>query len=215
MLELTENMLKNIIPISLFMFSAVVSADQTAIENYKTSRDILWEKLYPEGYTLYCGERFTNSKKAVSGKKINIEHVFAASWMAEAMGCGTRKQCQKTSTRFNHAEADLHNLYPVLSIINSSRNNLMFGIIPDEKHRFGCDFERTDKVAEPREIARGNIARSILYMSEEYGFEISEDVQKLMFEWHKLDPPSSDEIRRNRMIFDIQKTCNGYIGSCI
>ena len=185
-------------------FSPYCVADQVLIENYNSARTIFWDRLYPGGYTLYCGERFNNPKKAFSGKKISIEHVFAASWMAEAIGCGTRKQCQKTSSRFNLAEADLHNLYPVWSKINSSRNNLEFGIIADEKHRFGCDFERTDKIAEPREIVRGNIARAMLYMADEYGFKISEDMRNLMLEWHKLDPPSKDEIKLFRIFKGIE-----------
>lgn len=202
---------------SAYMFALVLTlpllayADQEQIEDYPTARNIFWKQLYPEGYTLYCGERFTNRKKAVSGNKINVEHVFAASWMAEAIGCGTRKQCQKTSARFNLAEADLHNLYPVWSKINSSRNNLEFGVIVDEKHRFGCDFERNSKVAEPREIARGNIARSVLYMAGEYDFNISGEMRELMLEWHIVDPPSKDKLRRNKIIFRLQGTYNSYI----
>lgn len=205
-------MIKNIIVFTFYMvLCSSVQADQSKIADYSKARNIFWEQLYPKGYTLYCGERFTNKKKANSGKDINVEHVFPASWMADAIGCGTRKQCQKTSKRFNLAEADLHNLYPVWSKINSSRNNLEFGIIIDEKHRFGCDFERNDKVAEPREIARGNIARSILYMSDEYNFEIPDDMRKLMLEWHKLDPPSYDERRRNKIIKKLQGILNPFV----
>lgn len=200
-----------IIFLSVVLTCSVAQADQVFIQDYPTSRKIFWRKVYPTGYTLYCGERFTNSKTAVSGKKINVEHVFAASWIADAIGCGTRKQCQKKSKRFNLAEADLHNLYPVWSKINSSRSNLEFGVVVDEKHRFGCDFERTNKIAEPRKIARGNIARSILYMSDEYGFKISEDMRNLMLKWHKIDPPSKDELRRNKLIKDLQGTVNLYI----
>lgn len=204
--------MKSTFVFSLFLsLSFLAHADQKQIEDYPTAREVFWKQLYPEGYTLYCGDRFTNRKKAVSNKKINVEHVFAASWIAEAIGCGSRKQCQKTSARFNRAEADLHNLYPVWSKVNSSRNNLEFGVIQDEKHRFGCDFERNSKVAEPREIARGNIARSILYMAGEYDFIISGEMRELMLEWHIVDPPSKDELRRNKIIFRLQGTYNSYI----
>lgn len=192
-------------------WSAAIQADQVVIGDYPAARGIFWKQLYPKGYTLYCGERFTNRKKTLANQKMHVEHVFAGSWMAKAIGCGKRKECRKTSARFNLAEADLHNLYPVRSKINSSRNNLEFGIITDEKHRFGCDFERTNKVAEPREIARGNIARSILYMVDEYNFKISDEMHELMIEWHQVDPPSKDELRRNKIIKGLQGTSNTYI----
>lgn len=203
---------KNLAMVLFLSWCSISYADQTDIENYKEARTIFWHKVYPYGHTLYCGEKFTNSKRAISKKKINVEHVFAASWMTDAIGCGTRKQCRKSSIRFNRAEADLHNMYPVLAKINSSRNNLQFGIIAGEKHKFGCDFERSDKLAEPREVSRGNIARSILYMSDEYKFEIPVNMRKLMLEWHKIDPPDSDEIRRNYLIYKLQGTVNKYIG---
>ncbi len=64
------------------------------------------------GWTLYCGEPFRDR----SG--LSVEHIYPASWMAEHLGCGSRKQCRQNSERFNYMEADLHNLYPALPSIN-------------------------------------------------------------------------------------------------
>lgn len=194
------------------LFGSAVYADQRKIPDYPTSREeYFWKVLYPTGFTFYCGEEFTNSKKATSGKKINIEHVFAASWIAEALGCGTRKECQAKSVRFNHAEADLHNLYPVISRINSSRRNLPFGIIEGNKKKWGCSFERSKDLVEPRDEIKGDIARSILYIADEYQLSVPYDMKPLLLKWHKKDPPSNHEKSRNDLIFKIQGTRNKYI----
>lgn len=200
-----------IIVIGLILLPLIVQADQGQIADYRAARNIFWKQLYPKGYTLYCDQQFVGRKKTINGLPINVEHVFAASWMTRAIGCGTRKQCRANSARFNRAEADLHNLYPSLAKTNSSRSNLIFGEINGERHKFQCDFERTKYLVEPRDNARGEIARSVLYMSHEYGFSIPKKMRELMLKWHKLDSPSEDEKRRNTIIKYLQGTTNPYI----
>ncbi len=100
-----------------------------------------------------------------------VEHIYPASWMAEHLGCGSRKQCRDNSERFNRMEADMHNLYPALASINQARSNYQFGMIEGEVKEFGeCDFERdtSDKIAEPRPIARGI---AMMVWSETYSVE--------------------------------------------
>lgn len=152
-------------------------ADQTKIINYaKTQRSIFWEKLYfYSGWTLYCGSPFYEKVRG-----LQIEHVFPASWMAAHLGCGTRKECQVAEdeaikVRFNHMEADLHNLYPAMTWANSKRSNHSFGLISGEDHYFeNCDFEIGARsrdgatIIEPRPEARGEIARAFFYMHQEY-----------------------------------------------
>jgi deoxyribonuclease-1 len=146
---------------------------------------------------------------------LNVEHVYAASWMGAALGCGTRKQCQQTDERFNRMEADLHNLYPALEEINKARGNFRFTIIPGEHHapRPTCDFEvdKQKKIAEPRPIARGNVARSIFYMHAEYGLPVHPSMIPLLKQWHQGDPPSEHEKRRNDRIEQLQGTRNTFI----
>ena len=209
-----------ILSIYLLYFSiGLVFSDQTAISNYDKSRSIFWDKLYKGGgFTLYCGQKFRNSKG------LNIEHVYPASWMGEHLGCGSRKNCRKVSDRFNLMEADLHNLYPSIDKVNKLRSNFYFGIIEGEvplvlnnKNRKGkpktCDFEydRKAKLAEPWPPARGNIARSIFYMNREYGLPISGKMVKFLKEWNLSDPPSPEEKRRNNLIEELQGTRNIFI----
>ena len=195
----------------LFLYAAPLAyADQTQIPSYETARRIFWSELYPDGgWTLYCGARFNGRARS-----LNVEHVYPASWMAEHLGCGSRRQCRETSERFNRMEADLHNLYPALATINRARSNYRFGDIPGEAREFGdCDFERdrNARLAEPRPIARGNVARAIFYMRQEYGLPIPAQMLPILKAWNRKDPPSCQELRRNNRIEDLQGTRNRFI----
>ena len=191
------------------LFVPPTLADQTQVRNYRTARVLFWGRVYPEGgFTFYCGESFEDKTG------LNVEHIYPASWMAAFLGCGTRKQCRKTSERFNRMEADLHNLYPSRADINRARSNYRFAIIEGEEREFGeCDFERdrSDKIAEPRPITRGNIARAIFYMHKEYGLPVDSRDIDLLKEWNRDDPPTCNEMRRNNIIEEIQGTRNRFI----
>ncbi len=184
-------------------------SDQTEIPNYRRARDLHWEMLYPQGgWTLYCGERFETRIG------LNVEHIYPASWMADFLGCGTRRQCRQNSERFNRMEADLHNLYASRADINRARSNYLFAMIEGEDREFGeCDFERdtSSRVAEPRPIARGNVARAIFYMHAEYGLPIDTRMVDVLKEWNRDDPPSCHEMRRNNIIEELQGTRNRFI----
>ncbi len=184
-------------------------ADQTQVRNYRTARVLFWGRVYPEGgFTFYCGEMFEDKTD------LNVEHIYPASWMAAFLGCGTRKECRKTNERFNRMEADLHNLYPSRADINRARSNFRFGMIEGEEREFGeCDFERdrSDKIAEPRPITRGNIARAIFYMHKEYGLPVDSRDIDLLKEWNRDDLPTCNEMRRNNVIEETQGTRNRFI----
>ena len=198
--------------LAVLLFAAPAVADQTVIPNYRSARDTyFYNQLYPGGgWTLYCGARFEDRTG------LNVEHVYPASWMKETAGCAgeSRTRCRQVSERFNRMEADLHNLYPALANINQARSNFLFGMIAGEDRDFGtCDFERdtTARIAEPRPIARGNVARSIFYMHTEYGAPIDPSMAALLGRWHCEDPPSAHEQRRNDTIEAIQGTRNPFI----
>ncbi len=184
-------------------------ADQTQIRNYDTARRLVWGLLYASGgSTLYCGEPFEDKTD------LNVEHIYPASWMAAFLGCGSRKECRKTNERFNYMEADLHNLYPARADIYQARSNFRFGTIRGEEREFGdCNFER-DKdshVVEPRPVTRGNIARTIFYMRDEYGLPIDHRDVELLKKWNRTDPPTDHEMRRNNVIEELQGTRNRFI----
>jgi len=195
------------------LFSYPILADQTQIPNYQTAKQLFWGEIYPYGsWTLYCGKRFADRSETEDGMPLSIEHVYARSWMRDHLECGNHDQCQDTSERYRLMESDLHNMYAALRNVNSSRGDAPYGIIAGENWRYDyCDYERAGGIAEPRPIARGNIARSIFYMHVEYGLPVDSDLASLLKQWNRDDPTSCHEMRRNNWIEELQGTRNPFI----
>lgn len=194
--------------ISLLITSAP-QADQFQIPFYSDAEKLFWEQVYPEGgWTLYCGERFENPNNIV------IEDIYAKEWAAKHLQCESLEQCRKEKAQFSRIESDLHNMYPAMELVAKARADYLYGPIAGEfRDFFECNFEYDvrDNLAEPRTVARGNIARSVLYMHVEYGLPVEEHMMSLMIEWNREDPPSKDEIRRNDLIERLQGTRNPFI----
>lgn len=184
------------------------------------------QDLYPVGgTTLYCGLRFDESGpvqkcKQEGGKNCGVtrEHVYSAKWIANQFHCDNRDKCR--------GAGDLHNLWPAIGSINSSRRDLPFGEIDEEKKRrfteFCEDYERTKEsegddnpMVEPRDDVKGEIARSILYMMDTYRLPLPPRMTlSLLMKWHEEDPPDRVECMRNIAIADVnlQGTRNPWIG---
>ncbi len=194
--------------ILLLAGAAIAKPPDTA---YFQNMPLFWSQLYGDGgNTLYCGRPFGPRK----GRQINIEHIFPMGWVASALNCGSRSQCRTTSPSFNRIEADMHNLYPALARINKARGSRAFGMVPGERRRFGsCDFEidPQKRRVEPRPAVRGNIARAMLYMQARYGLRLFPRQAALLRQWHRDDPPDHEELRRNRVIEQIQGQRNPFI----
>ena len=185
-------------------------ADQTQISNYNAARPIFWNQLYSGGgFTLYCAQPFSRKLG------LEIEHVYPAGWMVQHLGCSSRRACQQNVPRFNRMEADLHNLFPSRSGTNRARSNRSFGEVANEPREFGttCDFEvdTVNDIAEPPLDARGDVARAIFYMHQEYGLPIQAGLLSILKVWNQEDPPGAEERRRNDAIERLQDTRNPFI----
>lgn len=193
----------------LLLTSQSTAADQFQISNAQQADKLFWSKLYPaKGWTLYCGDFFE------SRDRVGVERIYSLDWASRALQCGSVEQCKYNSARFNRIAADLHNLYPARHMIIRARNDYEYGDVSGEfREYFECDFEVSlrHQVAEPRDIARGNIARAIFYMHIQYGLPISADMMQHLKEWNQADPPSKDEYRRNNLIEKLQGTRNAFI----
>ena len=210
MIRLTMKFKSVLLAFSLLAVASALLAEQQRIPDYDAARSLFWRSLYNQGgETLYCGEKFGDDRRG-----LNVEHVFPMSWVTRELRCGKRNQCRRRSERFNRIEADLHNLYPARREINDARRSYRFAEIPGELRRFGsCDFEVDDRqrTIEPRPASRGEIARAMFYMRDTYDLPIFRKQTELLLRWHRADPPSDEERRRNEVIDKIQGTRNPYI----
>ena len=180
----------------------------------QVSTNTFWGKIYPGGgWSLYCGYKFNIAKKTSEGLLIGIEHIYPTSSMTKHAACKNRMQCRESrNEKFMRMEADLHNMYPVSQSIITYRNNFRFGLINGEEWRFdNCDLEWKSGVIEPRQIARGNIARAMLYMHTRYNIPVDKKNLVLFKVRNKIDPPSKQEMMRNNIIERLQGNRNPYI----
>ena len=211
---------------SLFTVLVVVctpaAAQQTAFDTYEHVRDnVFWQDLYAcGGATVYCGLAFTAGQKRIDGRKLTIEHAYPADWIASHHDCKNRNTCKASA--YGRAAADLHNLWPAIGNINSSRQDKPLAEIPGEAHRrfadYCPDFERTkgsgetEAIVEPRDSVKGDMARSILHMTDSYGLPLPPEMPRDMLrKWHEEDPPDDTERWRNLVIQSLQDTRNSYI----
>jgi deoxyribonuclease-1 len=171
---------------------------------------------------------------------IEWEHVLPTSKMGSHLACWSsernkfpqcvksngklksgRECCQKVNRDFRNAHNDLVNLTPAIGEVNADRSNLTYQIISGEKRSYGqCDFEydAVNKLVEPSEVIRGDIARIQLYLFDKYGevlgFEFSESKRDMLEEWTENDPVSEWEIERNKRICIEQGSGNNLVAIC-
>jgi endonuclease I len=151
------------------------------------------------------------------------EHTWCVSWMPSGGGTSLNEY------------ADQHHLFPVnQNNANAVRSNHPLGevVTPISTYlqgTYGLD-AAGNTVYEPREIHKGDAARSLLYMSLRYngvsGFNwtfnnlnnvilpgLSEDPQSLatLLTWHATDAPDAYEIARNDYIQSKQQNRNPFI----
>jgi deoxyribonuclease-1 len=203
--------------ILLFGPALAFAGGQHLIPDYATAqRSFFWTKLYMNGgKDLYCNVRF------VPGQRLTVEHIYAADWIADHFDCPNRNCSHPT---YKRAEADLHNLWPALGAINSSRGKKLFGEILGERRTLPpsmaadstCDYERTtgrngrDAIVEPRRAMRGEIARSLFYMHVEYELSLK-GMLPMLKRWNMSDPPTNHEKWRNKQIEKLEGIRNRFI----
>lgn len=202
-----------------FLFCACFLYPPVAVSDAPDSYDEIaahtfWKELYPGGgWSLYCGFKFNGTQRTAAGRAIDIEHIFSTRHMALHADCQTRMQCRESNNRtFMRMEADLHNMYPVWQAVITHRYDLMFGLVKGEYWRFDdCDIEWKTGIFEPRDIARGNVARAMLYMHARYRVPVDKNALALYRVWNRIDPPSKQEKARNNVIERVQGDRNPFI----
>lgn len=169
----------------------------------------------------------TPRKNPTRASRIEWEHIVPAHAFGHNLPCWReeicerkgkkfkgRKCCIRIDEKFSQMSADLHNLRPVPGEINGDRSNFHFGIIEKKINQYGgCQFkvDFKNRLAEPPQKIRGDIARTYFYMEYRYGIKISRKKKRLYEIWNRRDPPDEWEIERNQRIQAIQGNDNLFI----
>ncbi|GGI91701.1 endonuclease [Halopseudomonas pertucinogena] len=162
-----------------------------------------------------CG--YQTRAQANRAARIEWEHIVPASLFGQQRQCwqqGGRANCKRTDPVFNAMEANLHNLTPAVGEINADRSNYRFGMLPGSPYRHGqCDFrvEFSERVAEPRDEVKGQIARVWFYMHDHYDLRMSTQQQRLLMAWDKQFAPGSWERERDRRISRLMGHANPFV----
>lgn len=188
-------------------------------ETFYCKVPIKWEG--KKGIPQLNKSNYTVRKNLNRASRIEWEHVVPAWQFGHQMKCwqdGGRKLCGKNPT-FRKMESDLHNLVPAIGEVNGDRSN--FSFVPWNGNvgaNYGACPVKVDfksKRVDPPQYTRGAIARTYLYMSDQYGFKLSRQQSKLMNSWNKQYPVSKWECVRNDRITKIQGNSNKFVeGSC-
>ncbi len=131
--------------------------------------------------------------------------------------------------------SDLHQIYPTDGWVNNKRAAYPYGIVANVNYTSQSNGSKlgsgntypgyADKIFEPVDSFKGDLARTYFYMSTRYesedagwdnwtmanGAELSQDAITLLLTWHHNDPVSQKEIDRNNAVALIQNNRNPFI----
>lgn len=142
------------------------------------------------------------------------------------------------STFFNDAfpmKSDLHHVLPTDGFVNNKRSNFPYGMVTGAVSWTAQNGAKLGKsntypnytlnVFEPIDSFKGDLARIYFYMSTRYegedanwgnwemanGAVLRDSAVALLMRWHKNDPVSAKEIKRNNAIFVLQNNRNPFV----
>lgn len=150
------------------------------------------------------------------GRRTEWEHIVPAWTMGHQRQCwqnGGRKNCNGDPV-FRRMEGDPFNLSPVVGELNADRSNYNFGMLPGARTQYGaCDFkvDFKQRAAEPRDEAKGVVARTYFYIFDRYGLRMSRQQQQLMMAWDRQHPVTPWELERERRIARVAGHRNQFV----
>lgn len=163
-----------------------------------------------------CGYKIR--KQRTRAERIEWEHVVPAWQFGHQRQCwqdGGRSNCSKTDAKYRVMETDLHNLVPAVGEVNGDRSNFRFLPWNGQSGAFygqceaKVDFKQ--RAFDPPARSRGAIARTYLYMDEQYGFKLASAQKQLMEAWNKTYSVDAWECERNRLITKEQGNSNPFV----
>ncbi len=161
--------------------------------------------------------RYQTDFNSVEG--MHIEHALPKSWWGALE---------------NYAFRDLHNLFPADANTNITKNNLPLGEVIKASFDNGVSkigtttlYDGKVKCFEPADEYKGDFARAYLYVSTIYNefanlwnspmmnnnsYPVwNDEALDLLLKWHREDPVSDKEIKRQEAIYEIQHNRNPFI----
>lgn len=175
---------------------------------YNLARDYMYGSIdNVDGYVecVYTGRKaFFNDRPGATQNQFNCEHTWPQSFFSEN----------------EPMRSDLYHLYPSDEEANSIRANYDFGRVNSATwmnggSRLGSN-SYNQTVFEPRDVHKGNVARSHFYFLVRYGgnyvqYQNPELMETIFRDWHTGDEVNESEKQRNEAIYALQKNRNPFI----
>lgn len=149
--------------------------------------------------------------------RIEWEHITPAWVIGHQRQCwqnGGRKNCVATDPVYRAMESDAHNLTPAVGEVNADRSNYRYTQLASTPYQYGACRTRVDfkqRAAEPRDEAKGLIARVQFYMHDWYRLNMSRQQQQIFSAWDRMYPVSEWERERDRRIALVMGHSNPYV----
>nr|WP_137887740.1 endonuclease [Pseudomonas sp. 2FE] len=150
-------------------------------------------------------------------QRLEWEHVTPAWVLGHQRQCwqkGGRENCAANDPVFRAMEADMHNLWPSVGEVNGDRSNFRYSQIVSAPQQYGACQTRVDfkqRVAEPRDEAKGQVARIYLYMHDRYGLSMAKQQQQLFSAWNRQYPVTTWELERDQRIARVMGHSNPFV----
>lgn len=154
---------------------------------------------------VYTGRKaYFSTREGANENGFNCEHTWPQSFSGEA----------------EPMRSDIFHLYPSDVTANSMRADLDFGIVTSPTWTSGGSKLGTDStgqtVFEPRDVHKGNVARTHFYYIIRYdgnynGYVDCPKMEAHFRRWHVSDPVDSAEMERNEEIYALQSNRNPFI----
>lgn len=172
--------------------------------DYGTARDVMYQYVDAKNGTLHDVYADRTVPVLPRSELERQEHVNAE-----------HTRPKSTGVNGTGAASDLHHLYPADQEANSKRGNLPFGEVVEVlwskgSSRLGND-AHGNLVFEPPDTHKGEVARSLFYVTAVYGLTLPPVEEEVLRRWHKLDPVSTEERARNDAISTFQENRNPFV----
>lgn len=226
---------------ALLLPALAMAAGNTTNDSFSRSKKMLSQVYADHRVTFYCGaeydaqgnitlpDGFETPKHERRADKIEWEHALPAEnfgqtfteWRDGAPECVDnrgkefrgRKCAEKVNQEYRLMQADMYNLYPAIGAVNAMRSNFNYAMLAGEPSTFGtCEMKIADRKAEPPTRARGQIARTYMYMQDSYSrYHMSKQQEQLMQAWDKQFPVDKWECTRAKRIEALQGNENRFV----